>query len=79
MKKRIKHKKRGDILATEFQISLAAARINAGLTQANVAHIMNVSNKTVVAWEKTGKITFAQAKKLSDLYKIPIDYFYLPA
>ena len=40
---------------------------------------MGVSNKTVVAWEKTGKITFAQAKKLSDLYKIPIDYIFLPA
>lgn len=40
---------------------------------------MGVSNKTVVAWEKTGKITFVQAKKLSDLYKIPIDYIFLPA
>ena len=71
--------KRGDILTSEFQISLQAARINAGLTQAKVAQIMGVSNKTVVAWEKTGKITFAQAKKLSDLYKIPIDYIFLPA
>lgn len=32
-----KETKRGDILTTEFQISLQAARINAGLTQAKVS------------------------------------------
>lgn len=36
----------------EFKISLAAARVNAGLTQDEVAKRMHVSKTTILNWEK---------------------------
>ena len=36
----------------KFQISLAAARVNAGLTQEEVAKAMKVGKQTIVSWEK---------------------------
>ncbi len=65
---------------SELKISLAAARINAGLTQDEVAAAMHVSKNTVVAWEK-GKTEpkVSQAKELSILYEMPLDYIFLPS
>ena len=59
---------------TPIQISLAAARVNAGLTQDDVAREFHISKQTVVNWEK-GKTEpkTSQAKQLSELYKIPYD------
>lgn len=37
---------------SEFQISLAAARVNAGLTQEDVAKALKVGKQTIVSWEK---------------------------
>lgn len=62
-----------------FQISLAAARVNANLTQKQVAEIMHKSKNTIVNWEN-GKVkpdTPALAM-MADLYNIPIDYIFLP-
>ena len=39
----------------DLQISLAAARVNAGLTQADVAKEMRLNKQTIVNWEK-GKV-----------------------
>ena len=39
----------------EFQISLAAARVNAKMTQEDTAKAMKVSKTTIVNWEK-GKV-----------------------
>lgn len=63
----------------KLQISLAAARVNAGLTQDDVAKHMKVSKKTIVNWEK-GKVkpSLATIKMLSLLYHIPIDNIFLP-
>lgn len=63
----------------KLQISLAAARVNAGLTQDDVAKHMKVSKKTIVNWEK-GKVkpSLATIKMLSLLYNIPIDNIFLP-
>lgn len=57
-----------------LQISMAAARVNAELTQNDVAKALNVSNKTVNNWEK-GRVkpSLATMKVLSDLYGIPAD------
>lgn len=62
-----------------LQISLAAARVNAELTQDEVAKALHVSKKTVVNWEK-GKVipTFIALSSLSTLYDIPIDNIFLP-
>ena len=35
----------------KLQISLAAARVNAGMTQEDVAKRMHVSKNTVINWE----------------------------
>lgn len=67
--------------ATEkLQISLAAARVNAGLTQEEVAKIIKVSKQTLLNWEK-GKTTpsFSTLSTLSSIYHIPIDYIFLPS
>lgn len=61
-----------------LQISLAAARVNAGLTQEEVAREMHVSKQTIVNWEK-GKVVPkpAQVHFLSALYKISSDNIFL--
>ena len=62
-----------------LQISLAAARVNAGMTQEDEAREMHVSKQTIVNWEK-GKVmpNFATLNTLSSLYKIPADNIFLP-
>lgn len=62
-----------------LQISLAAARVNAGMTQEYVAREMKISKNTVVNWEK-GKVvpSFASLQTLSALYNIPVNYIFLP-
>lgn len=57
-----------------IQISLAAARVNAELTQAQVAKAMNVDRSTVRRWEKCEKIpNYDETQRLSALYKMPLD------
>lgn len=62
-----------------FKISLAAARVNANMTQADVAKIMEISKQTIVNWEK-GKIKPkpAQLRMLLELYHISQDNIFLP-
>lgn len=63
----------------KFQISLAAARVNAEMTQQDTAKAMKVSKTTVVNWEK-GKVIpgIPEIEMLSRLYGIPQDYIFLP-
>lgn len=63
----------------ELQISLAAARVNAGMTQDEVANKMRVGKRTIINWEK-GKVipSFANLKMLSDIYNIPANNIFLP-
>lgn len=64
----------------KLQISLAAARVNAGLTQEDVAKAMKVGKQTVVNWEKgNSEPKMSQSRKLSELYGIPIDNIFLPS
>ena len=62
-----------------LQISLAAARVNARLTQEEVAKKMKISKNTLINWEK-GKAepTISQGRQLSLLYKISLDNIFLP-
>ena len=62
-----------------LRISLAAARVNAELLQEDVAKMMKVTKQTIVNWEK-GRTspTIEQARKLSEIYKIPLDNIFLP-
>lgn len=62
----------------EIKITLAAARVNKHMTQAEVAGKLHVSNKTVANWENGYAVpSFATLKTLSDMYDIPIDNFLL--
>ena len=62
-----------------YQISLKAARVNANLTQKEVASRLSVSNKTIINWE-TGKSSprADQLRTLCEYYQIPIDFIFLP-
>ena len=62
-----------------IQISLAAARVNAKLTQEEVARKMKIGKRTIINWEKGASVpSFADMKMLSDIYGIPIDNIFLP-
>ena len=62
-----------------IQISLAAARVNAKLTQEEVAVKMRVGKRTIINWEKGSAIqSFADVNMLSSIYGIPVDNISLP-
>lgn len=65
--------KGGDNL--DGKITLKAARVNAGLTQKEVAKMMKKNESTIVNWENgNGKnIKYFDFKKLCKLYKKNID------
>ena len=61
------------------RISLEAARVNAGLTQKELAKILGVSNVTVVNWEKGNtEPTISQLRTISELSGIPMDFIFTP-
>lgn len=61
----------------EFQISLAAARINAGLSQTAVAKTLHVTTQTIVNWEQgISEPKISQGRELSALFKIPLEYIF---
>lgn len=63
----------------ELQISLAAARVNAGFTQQEAAEKMHVSKRTLCDWE-LGKRTPSAASLhyLADIYGIHEGNIFLP-
>ena len=66
-------------MGSVFQISLAAARVNAEMTQDDVAKVLHVGKQTIVNWEKGAtEPKISQIKQLSDLYNVPIDNIFLP-
>lgn len=60
-------------------ITLEAARVNAHLTQSELAVLLGVSKHTIMNWE-SGKTepSITQARKLCDLSGIPIDLIFIP-
>ena len=61
------------------KISLEAARVNAKLTQKELAEILGVSNVTIVNWEKGKSEPYAsQLRKISELSGIPLDFIFVP-
>ena len=64
----------------QLQISLAAARVNAGLTQEEVAKALKVGKQTICSWEKgSSEPKMSQSRQLSELYNMPLDYIFLPS
>lgn len=64
-----------------LKITLAAARVNAGLTQKAVGDRLGVSNKTVCSWENGKSFPDApQIDMLCELYGISYDnIIFLPS
>ncbi len=63
----------------KFQITIEAARVNAGYTQEEVACKMGVTKQSIVNWEKgRTEPSISQARKLSSLYDMPLDYIFMP-
>lgn len=64
----------------KLQISLAAARVNAGLSQDEVAKSLHIAKQTIVNWEKgLSEPKMSQARELSELYNMPLDNIFLPS
>lgn len=57
-----------------FKITLAAARVNAGLSQKQAAELLGVSNKTLCKWEiGTAFPTTEKVALICEVYGCPID------
>ena len=63
-----------------MKISLRAARINANLSQRDVAKHMHKNLNTITKWE-TGKVAIdpIYLKELCSLYNMPAEYISLPS
>ena len=62
-----------------LQISLEAARVNAGLTQDDAAKSLGVTKQTIINWEKKrSEPSISQARQIESLYGIPLDNIFLP-
>ena len=63
-----------------FKITLEAARVNAGLTQAELAEKMGVSRESVRAWEKgTREMKTAYFYMFCEIVGISKDNIFLPS
>lgn len=57
------------------QISLRAARVNAGLTLLEGAKAIGISKDTLIKWEKnSGLVNPIFQQKISEAYNFPVDY-----
>ena len=60
--------------AQNIQISLKAARVNAGLTLLEAAKAIGIGKDTVMKWERHPEyVNSLFQAKISHAYKIPID------
>lgn len=75
----MQNRNRKDGVKMDFKISMASARINAGLTQRELATACEVSEATVIKWEQ-GKVTphLKRLPLLEKAYGIPLDYVKIP-
>jgi cro-like protein, phage associated len=62
---------KGGVIVT-VKLTLKAARVNAGLTQKQLASLMGISETTMIKWEKSnGKdIKLGEFKKLCKILKV---------
>ena len=62
----------------KLQITLAAARVNAGMTQEDVAQRLQVSKQTIINWEKGRTIPgIPEIEMLARIYGIPQENIFL--
>lgn len=63
-----------------LKISLKAARVNAEMSQEDVAKALGKAKQTIVNWEN-GKtaIPAIELQNLCNLYRVPLDCIFLPS
>ena len=72
-------KKQEALILKKINITLEAARVNAGYTQEQAASNLGVSRATIINWENGKTIPgIPSMHKMSQLYGIPLDYIFLP-
>ena len=59
----------------DYKLTIKAARVNVGLTQKELAKLMNKSETTIINWEKRGieDIKIKDFKKLCEVLKVGIN------
>lgn len=61
------------------RITLAAARVNAGMNQREMAEYLGVDVSTITNWEKgKSEPSASQLRKISDVSMIPMDFIFVP-
>lgn len=66
-------------MACPLKIRLAAVRVNAGLSQEEMANKMQVSRATIVNWETyKSKMSEADLTMYASICNYPKDYIFLP-
>lgn len=62
-----------------LKITMESARVNAGLTQKQLASMCNVSESTVISWEKGRSLPgIKKLPLLENAYGIPLDHVKIP-
>lgn len=60
-----------------FQITLKAARVNAGFRIIDAAKLIGIGKDTLIKWEKnSGLVNPIMQQKISSIYKIPREYIF---
>lgn len=63
--------------AEDLKITLSAARVNAGYTQAQAAEKLGLKQTTLAGWEADStKLSYIEAHKLAKLYGIKPDLLF---
>lgn len=63
----------------QIKITLAAARVNAGMTQIQAAEALGVSQNTICSWENgRTPVSKTAALALSQAYNMPLEAIILP-
>lgn len=61
------------------RIVIAAARVNAGMNQREMAEFLDVDVSTVCNWEKgKSEPNVSQLRKISEVSGIPMDFIFIP-
>ena len=61
------------------KITLKASRVNANLTQSDVAKHLHRTKQTIVNWESGAtEIRYSDMLQLSELYGMPLDFLAVP-
>ena len=64
-------------MTNKFQITLKAARVNAGLTIVQASKKIGIATATLVKWEKNpGLVNPIRQKSIAETYGIPIDHIF---